>query len=71
MESYDPTQTSVFTASLPLKDLYGKFPEIMELMAIVRNIYGDDFMEIFETSFNNVDQNFTEKDGKIIKKVLI
>jgi MarR family protease production transcriptional regulator HPr len=40
----------------------------MELMAIVRNIYGDDFMEIFETSFNNVDQNFTEKDGKIIKK---
>ena len=68
MESYDPTQTSVFTASLPLKDLYGKFPEIMELMAIVRNIYGEDFMEIFETSFNNVDQNFIEKDGKIIKK---
>jgi len=25
-------------------------------------------MEIFETSFNNVDQNFIEKDGKIIKK---
>jgi MarR family protease production transcriptional regulator HPr len=68
LESYDASQTSVFTASLPLKDIYGKFPEIMELMAIVRNIYGEDFMEIFETSFHNVDQDFTEKDGKIVKK---
>jgi MarR family transcriptional regulator, protease production regulatory protein HPr len=68
LESYDGTQTSVYTASLPLKDIYGKFPEIMELMAIVRNIYGDDFMEIFETSFNNVNQGFIEKEGKIVKK---
>jgi len=68
LESYDATQNSVFTASLPLKDIYGKFPEIMELMAIVRNIYGDDFMEIFETSFNNIDQGFIEVNGKIVKK---
>ncbi|WP_338470509.1 HTH-type transcriptional regulator Hpr [Niallia sp. XMNu-256] len=68
LSAYDGTQTSVYTGSLPLKDIYGKFPEIMELMAIVRNIYGDDFMEIFETSFNNINQDFIEDDGKIIKK---
>lgn len=68
IESYDPTGNAAYSASMPLKDIYGKFPEFMEVMAIVRNIYGDDFMEIFEKSFNNVENNFLEKDGKMIKK---
>ena len=38
-----------------LRELYGKFPDIIEMMAIVRNIYGDDFMEIFERSFHNIE----------------
>ena len=65
MESYDPNQNAVYSAAMPLKDLYGKFPEIMEMMAIVRNIYGDDFMEIFEKSFNNIENDFDEDDGKL------
>ena len=36
-----------YEASMPLKEIFGKFPEIIEMMTIVRNIYGDDFMEIF------------------------
>ena len=68
LETYDGSQTSVYTASLPLKDLYGKFPEFMELMAVIRNIYGDDFMEIFETSFNNINQDFIEKEDRVVKK---
>jgi MarR family protease production transcriptional regulator HPr len=37
-------------------------------MAIIRNIYGDDFMEIFEKSFTNIESGFVEEDGKIRKK---
>jgi MarR family transcriptional regulator, protease production regulatory protein HPr len=69
IESFDAAQSSSFSASLPLKDIYGKFPEIIELMAIIRNIYGDDFMEIFEKSFNNIEKDFTEQDGKLVKRL--
>ena len=68
LESYDPKQNAAYSASMPLKDIYGKFPEIMEMMAIVRNIYGEDFMEIFEKSFSNIENEFTESDGKLNKK---
>jgi MarR family transcriptional regulator, protease production regulatory protein HPr len=67
METYNPDGNAVFSGALPLRDLYGKFPEIIEMMAIVRNIYGDDFMEIFERSFHNIENEFTEKDGKLCK----
>lgn len=67
MESYEPKENAVFTGALPLRNLYGKFPDIIEMMAIVRNIYGDDFMEIFERSFHNIDTEFTEEDGKLRK----
>lgn len=69
METYDPTKNAIFNGALPLKSLYGKFPEIVEMMCIIRNIYGEDFMEIFERSFNNIEGEFTEKEGKLVKKV--
>ncbi|WP_394233255.1 HTH-type transcriptional regulator Hpr [Niallia oryzisoli] len=69
MEAYDPSQNAAYSASLPLKDIYGKFPEMLEVMAIVRNIYGDDFMEIFEKSFNNIDKEFMESEGKLQQKL--
>lgn len=68
METYQPDQNSVFSGALPLRDLYGKFPEFIELMTVVRNIYGQDFMEIFEKSFANIEVDFTEEEGKIEKK---
>lgn len=68
MESFDPSNNSAFTGALPLKKLYGKFPEIVEMMAIIRNIYGDDFMQIFEKSFENIKNDFVEEDGKLQKK---
>ena len=37
----------------------------MEVMAVIRNIYGDDFMEIFEHSFQNIDKSFDEKMDNI------
>jgi MarR family transcriptional regulator, protease production regulatory protein HPr len=68
MESFEPDNNVVFSGTLPLKELYGKFPDIIEIMAIVRNIYGDDFMEIFEKSFSNIDNNFVEEEGKLRSK---
>lgn len=67
METYDPDKHAAFSGAMPLKSLYGKFPEIVEMMAIVRNIYGDDFMEIFEKSFTNIENEFSEEDGKLHK----
>ena len=68
METYDPSKNSAFSGALPLRELYGKFPEMIEMMAVIRNIYGEDFMEIFERSFDNIDQEFTDVEGKITKK---
>ncbi|WP_026566067.1 HTH-type transcriptional regulator Hpr [Bacillus sp. UNC41MFS5] len=67
METYEPNGNAVFSGALPLRELYGKFPEIVEMMAIVRNIYGEDFMEIFERSFHNIESRFVEEDGKLKK----
>ncbi|MEH7444393.1 HTH-type transcriptional regulator Hpr [Bacillus sp. JJ1122] len=67
MENYEPDKNAVFSGAMPLKELYGKFPDIIEIMAIVRNIYGDDFMEIFEKSFSNIDNKFTDADGTLKK----
>lgn len=68
METYDPSKNSAFSGALPLRELYGKFPDMIEMMAVIRNIYGEDFMQIFERSFDNIDQEFTDVEGKITKK---
>ena len=65
LENYNPENNSVYQGSLPLQELYGKFPDFVELMAIIRNVYGEDFMEIFEKSFNNMKNEFIEDEGKI------
>ncbi|MFS0862514.1 HTH-type transcriptional regulator Hpr [Fredinandcohnia sp. 179-A 10B2 NHS] len=69
IEAYDPSKNAVFDGALPLRKLYGKFPEVVEVMSIVRNIYGDDYMEIFEKSFQNIKDEFIEVDGKLYKRV--
>ncbi|MFY0760294.1 MULTISPECIES: HTH-type transcriptional regulator Hpr [Metabacillus] len=68
LEDYDPSRNAVFKGALPLQNLYGKFPEIMEMMCIIRNIYGDDFMEIFEHSFTNIEKEFVEENRKLKKR---
>jgi len=67
-EDFNPEKYSAFSGARPLRDIYGKFPDIIEMMTIVRNIYGDDFMDIFEKSFKNIEDEFTEENGKLNKK---
>ncbi|MGL4818494.1 MAG: HTH-type transcriptional regulator Hpr [Bacilli bacterium] len=66
-EDFDPSKNTVFSGTLPLHSLYGKFPEIMELMSIIRNIYGDEFMEIFERSLGNIETSFHDEDGRLVR----
>ena len=56
-EHYHDTSHSIIEGSLPLKELYGRFPEFLDVMAVIRNIYGEDFIEIFERSFENFEAN--------------
>ncbi|EKN70251.1 transcriptional regulator Hpr [Neobacillus bataviensis LMG 21833] len=67
METYEPNKNAAFSGALPLRELYGKFPDIIEMMAIIRNIYGEDFMEIFERSFHNIESEFIEENGQLKK----
>lgn len=57
-ENYHNTSHSVIEGSLPIKSIYGRFPEFMDMMAVIRNIYGDDFMDIFERSLANIENEF-------------
>ena len=68
LEDFNPDKNSVFKGALPLQNLYGKFPEMIEMMCIIRNIYGDDFMEIFERSFNSIEDSLDEDNGTLTKK---
>lgn len=68
MKAYDPEKNAVFNGALPLRELYGKFPDFIELMTIIRHIYGDDFMDIFERSFHHLESEFIEQNGELINK---
>ncbi len=68
MEEYNPENSSAYSAALPIKNLYGKFPELLEMMTIVKNIYGENFMEIFEKSFSNIEDTFVEQNGQLKHK---
>ncbi|MBU9712650.1 HTH-type transcriptional regulator Hpr [Evansella tamaricis] len=65
LESFNPTTYGVYSGSLPIKELYGKFPDFSEIMSIVKHIYGPDFMSIFENSISKIDSDFMEENGKL------
>ena len=64
-ENYYDTKHEILEGSWPIKDLYGKFPELLEVMSVVRNFYGDDFMEIFERGFDNLESSFEESGNRL------
>jgi len=64
-QSYYNTEHRILDGSLPIKQLYGKFPEFLEVMSVVKNIYGDDFMEIFERGITNIENTFDNESGEL------
>ncbi|MCR6110233.1 HTH-type transcriptional regulator Hpr [Bacillus sp. A301a_S52] len=65
-ETYNPNTYGVYSGSLPIKDLYGKFPEFSEVISIVKHIYGPDFISTFEKSLSKIEDDFIEEEGKLI-----
>nr|WP_322555734.1 HTH-type transcriptional regulator Hpr [Sporosarcina beigongshangi] len=57
-DNYFNSERDILEGSLPIKELYGKFPEFLEVKSVIRNIYGEDFMEIFEQGFKNLENSF-------------
>ncbi|MCZ2260024.1 HTH-type transcriptional regulator Hpr [Sporosarcina sp. G11-34] len=68
-KNYYDTQHGILDGSLPLKQLHGKFPEFLEVMSVIRNIYGEDFMEIFESGFENIEKTFDDSIGELSSTV--
>jgi MarR family protease production transcriptional regulator HPr len=68
LEEFDPSRNAVFKGSQPIYHLFGKFPEVEELTCVIRHIYGEDFMEIFEKSLTNINNDFDSEDGRLKKK---
>ncbi|MGY4690487.1 HTH-type transcriptional regulator Hpr [Salibacterium sp. K-3] len=66
IEAYEPDTYHVYNGALPMKELYGKFPDFTELLTIIRYLYGEDFMRIFEESINTFDEEFTEENGTLV-----
>ncbi|GGD23907.1 HTH-type transcriptional regulator Hpr [Pontibacillus salipaludis] len=63
MKSYNPENNSVIRGSMPLKDIYGKYPEFIELISMVREIYGDEYMEILDRSMMNIESEFQKENN--------
>ncbi|MGG1573142.1 HTH-type transcriptional regulator Hpr [Fictibacillus sp. NRS-1165] len=61
METYDPASFGVFSSALPIKELYGKFPDFPEIMCMIRNLYGEDFMTIFNKLEMKIEETMEEK----------
>ncbi|WP_062050590.1 HTH-type transcriptional regulator Hpr [Bacillus sp. JCM 19034] len=68
LESYESDTYAVFQGALPIKGLYGKFPEFSEIMSILRHIYGNEFVNMFEDTLHKFDESFHEEDGQIRTK---
>ncbi len=56
LKNFNPANHTVLDGVQSLKDIYGKFPDMLELMAIVRNIYGNDFMDIFQKTYSDIEK---------------
>ena len=64
-EHYHDSEHGILDGSLPMKNIYGKFPEFLEVMSVIRNIYGEDFMEIFELGFKRIENSFDDEIGHL------
>ena len=68
VETFNKNESSIYQAALPLKELFGKFPTLLELNGMVHTLYGEDFMNITEHSLVNINEEFEEVDENLKTK---
>jgi MarR family protease production transcriptional regulator HPr len=68
LDTYNPNDYGIFNGALAIREFYGKFPEFDDLMYVVRNEYGDEFIEFFDTISQTIEEDFDEENGRLRKK---
>ncbi|MBB6449536.1 MarR family protease production transcriptional regulator HPr [Geomicrobium halophilum] len=48
LDHFDANSHETLQGAMPLKELYGKFPEFAEIATLVRHMYGEDFTDKFK-----------------------
>ncbi len=56
LNEYSPEDNSVLRGALPMTEMYGKLPEFLDLSALIKEIYGNEYMEILERSLENIEE---------------
>jgi MarR family transcriptional regulator, protease production regulatory protein HPr len=65
MEVYDIEKNSVVKGALPLAEHYGKFPEMLDMVAIIREIYGEEYMMIFDRTIQNILVEYSKETQEV------
>lgn len=56
LDEYQPEDNSVFRGAMPMTEMYGKLPEFLDLSALIKEIYGDEYIEILERSLESIEK---------------
>ncbi|MCA0969672.1 HTH-type transcriptional regulator Hpr [Halobacillus litoralis] len=56
LNEYNPEDNSVLRGVVPLTEMYGKLPEFLDLSALIKEIYGEEYMEILERSLESIEE---------------
>ncbi|TGB05297.1 HTH-type transcriptional regulator Hpr [Halobacillus salinus] len=57
LNEYNPEDNSVLRGVLPLTEMYGKLPEFLDLSALIKEIYGEEYMDILERSLEDIEED--------------
>ncbi|GAB1792924.1 HTH-type transcriptional regulator Hpr [Priestia megaterium] len=63
LHSYNPEQTNIHKGISALKEAYGIYPELLELEAVIRLIYGRDLINVANNSLQSVRESLIEQEG--------
>ncbi|WP_082234714.1 HTH-type transcriptional regulator Hpr [Halobacillus massiliensis] len=63
LNNYEPSNYSVLKGVLPMAEVYGKLPEFLDLSTLIKEIYGDEYIDILERSLQSIedDQSLVEE----------
>lgn len=64
LKDFNPSNYAIYNSVQPIQELFHKYPQFDQLMLMIRHIYGDDFMEIFDTTFANFEREYQETTAK-------
>lgn len=69
LKNFKPNENEVFLGALSTKNLYGKFPNLNELVTLIRNIYGGNLIALIDRCSSIIERNLIEEDG-VLKRAI-